>query len=52
VRVRIKDDTTVEPVMTSGAGILSSVAKADGYVIVPPNIEGYGAGTMVDVILF
>jgi molybdopterin molybdotransferase len=51
VRVRIKGNS-VEPVMTSGAGILSSVAKADGYVIVPPNVEGYKAGTMVDIILF
>ncbi|KAF5413287.1 MAG: molybdopterin molybdotransferase [Candidatus Methanocomedens sp.] len=51
VRVRIKDGG-VEPVMASGAGILSSVARADGYVVVPPNIEGYGAGTVVDVIWF
>ncbi len=51
VRVRIKDGG-VEPVMASGAGILSSVARADGYVVVPPNIEGYGAGTEVDVIWF
>jgi len=51
VRVRIKDGG-VEPLMASGAGILSSVAKADGYVVVPHNIEGYGAGTEVDVIWF
>ena len=51
VRVRITDGG-VEPVMASGAGILSSVAQADGYVVVLPNIEGYGAGTEVDVILF
>jgi len=51
VRVRIVDNK-VESLMTSGAGILSSVAKADGYVVVPPNIEGYGAGTEVDIISF
>lgn len=51
VRVRIKDGSVV-PVMTSGAGILSSVARADGYVVVPPNIEGYGAGSEVEVIYF
>ncbi|MDF1556707.1 MAG: molybdopterin molybdotransferase MoeA [ANME-2 cluster archaeon] len=50
-RVRIIDGS-VEPLMASGAGILSSVSKADGYVVVPPNIEGYGAGTEVEVILF
>lgn len=51
VRVRITDNE-VEPLMTSGAGILSSVARADGYIVVPPNIEGYGAGTNVDVHVF
>jgi molybdopterin molybdotransferase len=51
VRVCIKNGC-VEPIMALGAGILSSVTKADGYVIVPPNIEGYRAGTVVDVIYF
>jgi molybdopterin molybdotransferase len=51
VRVQIKQGE-VEPLMASGAGILSSVARADGYVVVPPNVEGYSAGTVVDVFLF
>lgn len=51
VRVRMRGGR-VEPVMTSGAGILSSVALADGYVVVPHNIEGFSAGTEVEVIFF
>jgi molybdopterin molybdotransferase len=51
VRVQIRQGE-VESLMASGAGILSSVARADGYVVVPPNIEGYGAGTVVDVFWF
>ncbi len=39
------------PLATSGAGILSSVSKADGFVIIPPNVEGYDKGEEVEVIL-
>ncbi len=39
------------PLATSGAGILSSVSKADGFVIIPPNVEGYGKGEEVEVVL-
>lgn len=41
-----------EPVMTSGAGILSSVTRSDGFVIVPEEREGMEAGEIVDVNLF
>lgn len=40
-----------DPLATSGAGILSSVSKADGFVIIPPNVEGYGKGEEVEVVL-
>lgn len=39
------------PLATSGAGILSSVSKADGFVIIPENVEGKSKGEEVDVIL-
>lgn len=39
------------PLATSGAGILSSVSKADGFVIIPPNVEGYGKDEEVEVVL-
>jgi molybdopterin molybdotransferase len=41
-----------EPIMISGAGILSSVAKADGFVLVPEELEGFEAGESVEVTLF
>jgi len=48
------DDTdapslTATPVRTGGAGILSSVALADGWVVVPEDREGYGEGETVTV---
>lgn len=51
VRVALKDGTA-EPIMTSGAGILSSVARADGFVIVPEELEGFEKGENVEVNLF
>lgn len=39
------------PLAIHGAGILSSVSKADGFVIIPANVEGYGKGEEVEVVL-
>jgi len=50
VRVKIEGEMAM-PIMTSGAGILSSVARADGFVIVPEELEGIEAGEMVEVTL-
>ena len=36
----------------SGASILSSTTRADGFVIVPGDSEGQAAGTAVDVYLY
>jgi molybdopterin molybdotransferase len=47
-----KGETQVEPLRTGGAGILTSVTKADGFVIVPRDAEGLEAGTEVDVYLY
>jgi molybdopterin molybdotransferase len=55
VRVRVisdKDGLVAEPVRTSGAGILSSLVQANGFIIVPENVEGYEEGELVDVELF
>ena len=41
-----------EPVRTSGAGILSSLVKANGFIIVPEHVEGYEEGQAVEVELF
>jgi molybdopterin molybdotransferase len=50
-RVRIGPDG-VEPLATSGASILSSTTRADGFVVVPAGSEGYPAGAEVCVWLY
>lgn len=50
-RVKISDGQ-VEPLAISGASILSSTTRADGFVIVPADSEGYPPGTEVDVFLY
>jgi molybdopterin molybdotransferase len=50
-RVRFVDDQ-VEPLALSGASILSSTTRADGFVVVPSESEGYGAGAAVTVYLY
>jgi molybdopterin molybdotransferase len=43
---------SAEPTRASGSGVLSSVALADGWVVVPESREGLDAGTTVDVQLW
>ena len=50
-RVRINDGQ-IGPVALSGASILSSTTRANGFVIVPSALEGYAAGTSVEVRLY
>jgi molybdopterin molybdotransferase len=52
VRVRLVGDGEVEPLRSGGAGVLTSVTSADGFVIVPRDDEGFEAGTEVEVFLF
>lgn len=50
---RVKyDDGKIEPVRVGGSGILSSMIRANAYLVVPQNIDGYQQGTKVDVRLF
>jgi molybdopterin molybdotransferase len=51
VRVLIRDGQ-VEPIATSGASILSSTTRADGYVLVPRDSEGHPEGEVVQVFLY
>jgi molybdopterin molybdotransferase len=51
VRVRIEDGK-VAPLATSGAAILTSTTRADGFVLVPRDSEGYPAGNTVCVYLY
>ncbi|AZH26663.1 molybdopterin molybdotransferase MoeA [Haloplanus aerogenes] len=51
-RVRLtdtEDGYTAEPTRASGSGVLSSVALADGWVVVPEEREGYDEGEIVAV---
>ncbi|MGB3945155.1 MAG: hypothetical protein WBK88_10225 [Methanothrix sp.] len=48
--MRLKEGVAT-PIMTTGAGILSSVARADGFVLVAEEVEGREKGEMVEVSL-
>jgi molybdopterin molybdotransferase len=50
-RVCVSGDKA-EPLAISGASILSSTTRADGFVIVPADSEGYPAGAEVEVFLY
>ncbi len=51
VRVRVVDGR-VEPLATGSASVLSSTTRADGFVIVPADSEGFAAGASVSVWLY
>jgi len=50
-RVQVIDDH-VEPLAIGGASVLSSTTRADGFVLVPADSEGFAAGTDVEVWLY
>ncbi len=55
VRVRVLRDGTdiaVEPVRVSGSGILTSMTKSDGFVVIAANKEGVAEGERVEVQLY
>ena len=42
----------LDPVSVSGASILTTAVRADGWVLVPQEVEGYEAGEVVEVRLY
>jgi len=50
-RVRLVDGR-VDPIALSGASVLSSTTRADGFVIVPAQCEGYGPDAEITVYLY
>lgn len=50
-RVRLRDGQ-VEPLALSGASVLSSTTRADGFVVVPAESEGFAVGSEVEVHLY
>jgi molybdopterin molybdotransferase len=51
LRVRLVDGR-VEPLAIGGASILSSTTRADGFVVIPDDSEGYPPGNVVEVFLY
>jgi molybdopterin molybdotransferase len=50
-RVRIGEHG-VEPLAISGASVLSSTTRADGFLLIPADSEGFAEGAEVDVWLY
>ena len=50
-RVQLDDDG-VEPLAIGGASVLSSTTRADGFVIIPGDSEGYASNAQVRVYLY
>jgi molybdopterin molybdotransferase len=50
-RVKVAEGR-VEPLSIGGASVLSSTTRADGFVVVPADSEGYGPGAEVMVYLY
>lgn len=51
VRVAVQDGL-VEPLATSGASVLSSTTRADGFVLIPRDSEGFPPGESVRVFFY
>ena len=53
VLVREKEGKlSVEPLRAPGSGILTTLTRANGMIVVPENVEGYDEGAEVEVQLF
>ncbi|CAB3287188.1 Molybdenum cofactor synthesis domain protein [Methanocaldococcus lauensis] len=50
--VRVKINKYVDPIRITGSGVISSLTKSDGYILIPENVEGYEKGEFVEVYLF
>ncbi len=51
LRVRLADGG-VEPLAIGSSSVLSSTSRADGFVVIPADSEGYPAGAVVSVYLY
>ena len=55
IRVRVwveNGEYMAEPYMLRGSGVLSSLVKSNGYIVIPENTEGYQEGDLVEVTLY
>lgn len=49
---KLEDRVLAEPIRITGSGILSSLVRADGFVVIPENVEKLAKGDTVEVELF
>ncbi|MEM0380227.1 MAG: molybdopterin molybdotransferase MoeA [Desulfurococcaceae archaeon] len=49
---RVKDELYSEPYGLRGSGVLSSLVKTNGFIIIPEDCEGYSEGSIVDTYLY
>jgi molybdopterin molybdotransferase/putative molybdopterin biosynthesis protein len=52
VSVGVVGDRTVAAPLSRGAGVITSLVRADGIVDIPAGVQGYAAGTHVQVRLY
>jgi len=55
VRVLVREEEgrlLAEPLRTPGSGILTTLTRANGIVIIPENVEGFDEGSEVEIQLF
>ncbi|MQY68161.1 MAG: hypothetical protein GH150_02080 [Hadesarchaea archaeon] len=55
VRVRVwseADELLAEPIRVTGSSILSSMTHADGFFLIPEDVEGFEKGQTVELELY
>lgn len=55
VRVQVRSqrgELMAEPIRITGSSVLSSMTRADGFLIVPEEVEGFDKGSIVEVELY
>ena len=52
VRVTFGEDNAITPLMSRGASILSSTTRADGFLLVPRDLEGHGEHATVEAFAY
>lgn len=55
IRVKVREyngSFYADPYMLRGSGVISSLLRTDGYIVIPRDIEGYEKGTVVKVFLY
>lgn len=49
---RVNGELVVEPIRISGSGVITTMVRANGMVVIPESVDGYETGEEVDVTLF